>query len=121
MVKQMHLAAIEVILDVAYNHTCESDEHGPTYNFKGIDTSTYYIMSGDLKRPFANFSGTGNTLHTSNRATRQIIVDSLRYWVKEMHVDGFRFDLASIFARGTDGAICAQDPPIFGQIASEIA
>ena len=119
MVKQMHLADIEVILDVVYNHTCESDQHGPTYNFKGIDTSTYYIMSGDSKRPFANYSGTGNTLHTSNRATRQIIVDSLRYWVKEMHVDGFRFDLASIFTRGTDGAICAQDPPIFGQIAAD--
>ena len=119
MVKQMHLAEIEVILDVVYNHTCESDQHGPTYNFKGIDTSTYYIMSGDSTRPFANYSGTGNTLHTSNRATRQIIVDSLRYWVKEMHVDGFRFDLASIFTRGTDGAICAQDPPIFGQIAAD--
>ncbi len=119
MVKQMHLADIEVILDVVYNHTCESDQFGPTYSFKGIDTSTYYIMSGDPKRPFSNFSGTGNTLHTSNRATRQIIVDSLRYWVKEMHVDGFRFDLASIFTRGTDGAICAQEPPIFGQIAAD--
>ena len=119
MVKQMHMAGIEVILDVVYNHTCESDQFGPTYCFKGIDTSTYYIMSGDPKRPFSNFSGTGNTLHTSNRATRQIIVDSLRYWVKEMHVDGFRFDLASIFTRGTDGAICSQEPPIFGQIAAD--
>ncbi len=119
LVKQLHLADIEVILDVVYNHTCESDQFGPTYSFKGIDTLTYYIMSGDAKRPFANYSGTGNTLHTSNRATRQIIVDSLRYWVKEMHVDGFRFDLASIFTRGTDGAICAQDPPIFGQIAGD--
>jgi isoamylase len=119
MVKQMHLAGIEVILDVVYNHTCESDQHGPTYNFKGIDASTYYIMSGDPRHPFSNFSGTGNTLHTSNRATRQLIVDSLRYWVKEMHVDGFRFDLASIFTRGTDGAICAQEPPIFGQIAAD--
>ena len=121
LVKQMHLAGIEVILDVVYNHTCESDHLGPTYSFKGIDTSTYYIMSGDSRHPFSNFSGTGNTLHTSNRATRQIIVDSLRYWVDEMHVDGFRFDLASIFTRGTDGAICAQEPPIFGQIAADPA
>jgi isoamylase len=119
MVKQMHLAGIEVIIDVVYNHTCESDQFGPTYSFKGIDTSTYYIMSRDPKRPFSNFSGTGNTLHTANRATRQIIVDSLRYWVKEMHVDGFRFDLASIFTRGTDGAILSQEPPIFGQIAAD--
>ncbi len=121
MVKQMHGAGIEVILDVVYNHTCEGDQFGPTYSFKGIDASTYYIMSGDPRRPFANFSGTGNTLHTSNRATRQIIVDSLRYWVKEMHVDGFRFDLASIFTRDTSGAICAQEPPIFGQIAADPA
>ncbi len=119
MVKQLHRAGIEVILDVVYNHTCEGNEHGPTYSFKGIDASTYYMLSGDPRDPFANYSGTGNTLHTANRATRQLIVDSLRYWVKEMHVDGFRFDLASIFTRGTDGSICAQDPPIFGQIAAD--
>lgn len=119
MVKQLHLADIEVILDVVYNHTCEGNESGPTYSFKGIDTSTYYLLSGDPAHPFVNYSGTGNTLHTANRAARQIIVDSLRYWVKEMHVDGFRFDLASIFTRDTDGAISLQEPPIFGQIAAE--
>jgi isoamylase len=119
MVKQLHLAGLEVILDVVYNHTCESNETGPTYSYKGIDATTYYIMSGDVRHPYLNYSGTGNTLHTVNRATRQLIVDSLRYWVKEMHVDGFRFDLASIFMRGEDGNICAKEPPIFGQIAAD--
>ena len=119
MVKQLHEAGIEVILDVVYNHTAEGDEHGPTYCFKGIDNSTYYVVSGDPARPYQNFSGTGNTLHTANRAVRQLIVDSLLYWVKEMHVDGFRFDLASVFARNEDGSVNLQDPPIFGQIAAE--
>lgn len=119
MVKQLHLADIEVILDVVYNHTCEGDERGPNYCFKGIDASTYYTVSRDSNAPFANYSGTGNTLHTANRATRQLIVDSLRYWVREMHVDGFRFDLASIFTRDSQGNISVNDPPIFGQIAAD--
>jgi glycogen operon protein len=119
MVKQLHQAGIEVILDVVYNHTAEGDERGPTYSFKGIDNSTYYVLSGDPARPYQNFSGTGNTLHTANRAVRQLIVDSLRYWVKEMHVDGFRFDLASVFTRNDDGSINLQDPPIFGQISAD--
>ncbi len=119
MVKQFHRAGIEVILDVVYNHTSEGDDAGPVYSFKGIDTSTYYILTGDPERPYANFSGTGNTLHTSNRAVRRLIIDSLRYWVKEMHVDGFRFDLASIFTRSSDGSIKLEDPPIFGQIAAD--
>ena len=119
MVKQLHLADIEVILDVVYNHTCEGNEDGPNYCFKGIDASTYYTMSQRGGSAFANFSGTGNTLHTANRATRQLIVDSLRYWVREMHVDGFRFDLASIFTRDSSGAISVVDPPIFGQIAAD--
>ena len=119
LVKALHAAEIEVILDVVYNHTCEGDQHGPTYSFKGIDNSTYYLLSGDHNAPYVNFSGTGNTLHTANRAVRQLIVDSLRYWVKEMHVDGFRFDLASVFTRNEDGSINWSDPPIFGQIASE--
>jgi isoamylase len=119
MVKQLHRANIEVILDVVYNHTAEGDERGPTYNFKGIDASTYYLMTDKGDQAFANYSGTGNTLHTANRATRRLIVDSLRYWVKEMHVDGFRFDLASIFTRDSTGELCASDPPIFGQIAAD--
>lgn len=119
MVKQLHLAGIEVILDVVYNHTCEGNEHGPNYSFKGIDASTYYMLAPNEQSRFANFSGTGNTLHTANRVVRQLIVDSLRYWVTEMHVDGFRFDLASIFTRDSSGEISMADPPIFGQIAAE--
>lgn len=119
MVKALHQADIEVWIDVVYNHTCEGNEHGPTYGFKGLDNTTYYMLTGDPARPYANYSGTGNTLHTVNRAVRQLIVDSLRYWVKDLHVDGFRFDLASIFTRNSDGSINATDPAIFGQIAGD--
>ncbi|NND97826.1 MAG: glycogen-debranching protein [Pirellulaceae bacterium] len=119
MVKSLHAAEIEVILDVVYNHTCEGNRLGPTYNLKGIDNSTYYVATGDPTEPYANFSSTGNTLHTANRAVRLLIVDSMRYWVEEMHVDGFRFDLASIFTRNSDGTIDLDDPPIFGQIGAE--
>lgn len=119
MVNALHKADIEVWIDVVYNHTCEGNEHGPTYCYKGIDNSTYYMTTGDPRHPYANYSGTGNTLHTVNRATRQLIVDSLRYWVTELHVDGFRFDLASIFTRNSDGSINTGDPAIFGQIAGD--
>jgi isoamylase len=119
MVRHLHAAGIEVILDVVYNHTCEGDHTGPVYSFKGIDSSTYYILTGDPSKPFANYSGCGNTVHTINRAARQLIVDSLRYWTSEMHIDGFRFDLASIFTRTSDGSIHPDDPPIFGQIAAD--
>ncbi len=119
MVKALHDAGIEVLLDVVYNHTCESDHRGPTYSFKGIDNSTYYVLSQNHDAPYANFSGTGNTLHTANRAVRRLVVDSMRYWVNEMHVDGFRFDLASIFTRDSEGAINSEDPPIIGQIGAE--
>lgn len=118
MVRELHAADIEVILDVVFNHTAEGDDTGPTYSFKGIDNSTYYMLAEDRSQPYANFSGTGNTLHTRNRAVRQIIIDSLRYWVTECHVDGFRFDLASIFARNPDGSVSPDDPPIFGEIAA---
>jgi len=119
MVRELHRADIEVWLDVVFNHTCEGDEDGPTYCMKGIDNSTYYLLTGDPQHPYANFSGTGNTLHTQNRVVRELILDSLRYWVKEMHIDGFRFDLASIFTRNSDGTINTGDPPIFGQIAGD--
>lgn len=119
MVRALHAVQIEVILDVVYNHTCEGDQRGPTYCFKGIDNSTYYMVTGQGKNPYANYSGTGNTLHTANRAVRQLIVDSLRYWVTEMGVDGFRFDLASVFTRNSDGSINMTDPPIFAQIAGD--
>jgi isoamylase len=124
MVKALHAADIEVILDVVYNHTAEGDERGPVYSYKGIDNSTYYIVNragttdpgGSMYR---NFSGTGNTLHCANRYVRKLIVDSLRYWAREMHVDGFRFDLASVFTRAADGSLSTADPPIFGDILSE--
>lgn len=119
MVKALHSAGIEVLLDVVYNHTGEGDEVGPTFNFKGIDWQTYYIPSGDPNAPFADFSGTGNTFNSAHRAARQIILDSLRYWVREMHVDGFRFDLASAFSRNADGSINFDDPPIFGDIVQD--
>lgn len=119
MVRALHAVGIEVILDVVYNHTTEGDHFGPTYSFKGIDNSTYYVASGNPSQPYSNFSGTGNTFHTANRAVRRMIVDSMRHWVEEMHVDGFRFDLASIFTRNTDGSINLDDPPIFEQIGAE--
>ena len=119
MVKALHAADIEVILDVVYNHTTEGNQSGPIYSYKGIDNSTYYLMSGRPDAPYENFAGAGNTLHCSNRYVRKMIVDSLRYWVKEMHVDGFRFDLASVFARNDDGSLNLDDPPIFGDILSD--
>ncbi len=102
MVKALHRAGIEVILDVVYNHTAEGGRDGPTYCFKGFENSTYYILTAD-KSGYANFSGTGNTLNAANTIVRRLILDSLHYWVEEMHVDGFRFDLASILSRGEDG------------------
>jgi isoamylase len=119
MVKALHAAGIEVLLDVVYNHTCEGDQTGPTYSFKGIDNSTYYLISDDPKRPYADYTGTGNTMNCANRYVRKMILDSMRAWICDMHVDGFRFDLASIFTRGPDGAINLHDPPIIGDIASE--
>jgi glycogen operon protein len=119
MVRALHEAGIEVILDVVYNHTGEGNEFGPVYSFKAIDNSTYYMASDDPQRPYADFTGTGNTLHCANRMVRQLVVNSLQYWASEMHVDGFRFDLASVFSRNTDGSINLEDPPIFGDIASD--
>lgn len=119
MVKELHAADIEVILDVVYNHTSEGDEHGPLYSFKGIDNSAYYLLSRNPAAPYQNFSGTGNTLRCSNRHVRKMILDSLRYWVRDMHVDGFRFDLASVFARNDDGSLNLDDPTILGDIVSD--
>lgn len=119
MVAALHQAGIEVYLDVVYNHTNESDEHGPVFGFKGIDNSTYYMASDDPAHPYADYTGTGNTLHCANAAVRQLVVDSLRYCVSELGVDGFRFDLASVFSRNSDGSIAYDDPPIFGAIAMD--
>lgn len=118
MVKEFHRAGIEVILDVVYNHTCEGDQRGPNYSFRGIDNDFYYTPSGHPHFPYANLSGCGNTLNASSVAVQKLIVDSLRYWREEMHIDGFRFDLASIFAMKADGTPDTEHPPIFGQISS---
>jgi isoamylase len=103
---------------VVYNHTCEGDHRGPTYGFKGIDNSTYYMVTGDPHRPYANYSGTGNTLNANHSIVRRLILDSLRYWVQEMHVDGFRFDLASILSRDLEGRPLA-NPPILWDIETD--
>lgn len=118
MVKALHAAGIEVMIDVAYNHTTEADENGPTYSLRGIDNSTYYLLQDD-RRWYRNDTGCGNVLHTANAATRKLVLDSMRYWLCEMHVDGFRFDLASIFSRNADGSINVEDPPIISEISSE--
>ena len=118
MVDALHAAGIEVILDVVYNHTAEGGHLGPNYSYKGLDNSEYYMMSGDPARPYANYSGTGNTLNVSSANVRQMILDSLRYWRTEMGVDGFRFDLASAFTRNSDGSLNWDDPPIIGEIGA---
>jgi glycogen operon protein len=99
MVKALHAAGIEVILDVVYNHTAESDQWGPTLSFKGIDNLAYYLLRPDDLRAYIDFTGTGNSLNMRHPRALQLVMDSLRYWVTEMHVDGFRFDLASTLAR----------------------
>jgi glycogen operon protein len=99
MVKDLHAAGLEVILDVVYNHTCEGNQLGPVLSFKGIDNTTYYRMVQDNCRFYMDYTGTGNTLNVHNPQVLKLLMDSLRYWVTEMHVDGFRFDLASTLAR----------------------
>jgi len=121
MVKALHRAGIEVILDVVYNHTGEGNEKGPVFSFKGIDNSTYYMDSPDPNNPYpyADYTGTGNTLHCANSGVQQLIVESLRYWAREMHVDGFRFDLGAVFSRNDDGSVNLDDPAIFGDLADD--
>jgi isoamylase len=101
MVKTLHSAGIEVILDVVYNHTGEGNHLGPTLSYRGIDNRTYYRLSPENPRYCVDYTGTGNTLNTVNPIALRLVMDSLRYWVTEMHVDGFRFDLATTLARGT--------------------
>jgi isoamylase len=122
MVKTLHSAGIEVILDVVYNHTAEGNELGPMLCFKGVDNHAYYRLQKDRKRYYTDYTGCGNTLDTRHPAVLQMIMDSLRYWVTEMHVDGFRFDLASTLAReahevdpfGSFFDIVHQDPVLRG-------
>jgi len=119
MVKTFHQAGIAVVLDVVYNHTCEGDHRGPIYSFKGIDSAGYYMLSSDPANPYANYSGTGNTLNFGQGHVRKMVMDSLRYWKQDMHIDGFRFDLASVFSRNADGSLNWGDAPIFSQIAAD--
>ncbi len=119
MVKALHTANIEVILDVVFNHTAEAGADGPCFGMKGIDNTTYYLTDGIPPHTYLDFSGTGNTLNAANRAVRKMVLDSLRFWVKEMHVDGFRFDLASVFARNSDGTLNMGVPPIFAEMAAD--
>jgi glycogen operon protein len=117
MVKELHRAGIEVILDVVYNHTGEGNENGPTLCFRGLENSFYYIFDKD-KATYANFSGAGNTLKANHSVVKRLILDSLRYWASEMHVDGFRFDLASVFSRDESGKPML-NPPIVWEIDSD--
>jgi glycogen operon protein len=117
MVKALHCAGIEVILDVVFNHTAEGNHDGPTLSFRGLDNPTYYILEQDRAR-YANYSGTGNTLNANHPIVRRMILDSLRYWVKEMHIDGFRFDLAAILERDESGQLIP-NPPVLWDIESD--
>ncbi|HKB53383.1 MAG TPA: glycogen debranching protein GlgX, partial [Ramlibacter sp.] len=123
MVKALHKAGLEVILDVVYNHTCEGNNLGPTLCFKGIDNPSYYRLT-DNRHHYLDFTGTGNTVDASHPATLRLIMDSLRYWVQEMHVDGFRFDLAPAISRNGAGAYDQRSPflsavaqdPVLGRV-----
>jgi glycogen operon protein len=117
MVKALHRAGIEVILDVVFNHTAEGDHLGPTLGFRGLENEAYYILENDRSK-YANYTGTGNTLNANQPIVRRLIIDSLRYWVQEMHVDGFRFDLAAILSRDESGAPLPS-PPILWDIGSD--
>jgi isoamylase len=119
MVKALHRAGIEVILDVVFNHTAEGDQRGPTLCFRGIDNPTYYMLEEGGGR-YANYTGCGNTLNANHPIVRRMIVDSLRYWVEHMHVDGFRFDLASILSRDANGHPLP-NPPVLWDIESDPA
>jgi isoamylase len=117
MVKAFHEAGIEVILDMVFNHTAEGNEQGPYYHFKGFDNAVYYMLD-PKDGSYLNFSGCGNTLNCNHPVVREMIIHSLRYWIIEMHVDGFRFDLASILGRGRNGEVLS-NPPLLERIAED--
>jgi len=119
MVKALHKAGLEVILDVVFNHTAEGNQDGPTLCFRGVDNPTYYMLAQD-RFYYANYTGTGNTFNANHPIVRRLIVDSLRYWVEAMHVDGFRFDLASILSRDEAGSPMS-NPPVLWDIESDPA
>ncbi len=117
MVRELHRAGIEVILDVVFNHTSEGNEYGPTHSFRGWDNSTYYMLEGNRRR-YRDYAGTGNTLNCNHPVMRGLILDCLHYWVVEMHVDGFRFDLGSILGRDRHGNLM-ENPPVIERIAED--
>ena len=117
MVKSLHAAGIAVVLDIVFNHTAEGNERGPTHSFRGIDNALYYLI--DLETgTYRDYTGCGNTLNCNHPRVRDLIIDVLRYWVAEIHIDGFRFDLASVLGRGLDGAVL-ENPPIIERIAED--
>ncbi|MEM6283631.1 MAG: glycogen debranching protein GlgX [Chloroflexota bacterium] len=115
-IRELHRHDIEVILDVVYNHTAEGDERGHTISFRGLDNNVYYMLTPDGH--YYNFSGTGNTMNCNHPVVRSMVIDSLRYWVSEYHIDGFRFDLASILGRDQNG-VPLQNPPLLESLASD--
>ena len=117
MVKALHRAGLEVILDVVYNHTAEGGADGPTFSYRGLANRDYYVLD-DGGATYADYSGCGNTLDAGNPIVRRLILDSLRYWVREMHVDGFRFDLAAVLSRDRMGQPIA-DPPLIWDIDTD--
>jgi glycogen operon protein len=117
MVRELHKAGLEVILDIVFNHTAEGNEQGPTISFRGLDNSIYYILS-ENRRYYQNYSGCGNTMNCNHPVVRSFIMDCLRYWVMEMHVDGFRFDLGSILGRDQNGRLL-ENPPTLERIAED--
>lgn len=119
MVKELHKAGIEVILDVVYNHTAEGNEHGYTFEFRGLQNDVYYSLPSDNLQYYNNYSGCGNSFNCNSAAGGQLILDSLRYWVLNMHVDGFRFDLASILTRNENGSPVPYDMPSITAAISE--
>ncbi len=117
MVRALHKAGLEVILDIVFNHTAEGNEKGPTFSFRGIDNTIYYMLEENL-RFYKNYSGCGNTLNCNHPVVRSFIIEALRYWVVEMHVDGFRFDLGSILGRDQQGKLM-ENPPMLERIAED--
>ena len=117
MVRALHQAGIEVILDVVFNHTAEGDEHGPTLCFRGIDNAIFYMLEDD-QRHYRDYTGTGNTVNANHPVVRDHILAALRHWVVEMHVDGFRFDLAAVLGRGRSGQLL-RNPPLLARIAED--
>jgi len=118
LVKALHKAGIQVILDVVFNHTAEGNHEGPTLCFKGLDNPTYYMLEPNPTY-YSNYTGCGNTVKANHQIVGRLIVDSLRYWVTEMHVDGFRFDLAAVLARGISGQLSGEAPPVLWAIDTD--